>query len=170
MSTAMGATVAAAASGHQRGALPKPPGFAPTSRLAAARIASSIAAGGCSRLAARQVASSSGSISLMTCSLLAYRSLVIWLSLSFARSSLNFTQVGQIGSQFVYRVTQSALDRFDANAGQLRNLMERQSGFLLQEEGIALQWRQGRNGAFQALPKLAIFGARLRLQAAGGRA
>src|SRR5438105_14953541 len=114
MPTAMAATVAAAASGHQRGAAPKPPGFVPTSRLAAARIASSTVAGGCSRLAARQVASSSGSISLMT------------------YSSLNLTQVGQIVSQFVYRVTQSALDRFDADAGQLCNLIERESRFLLQ--------------------------------------
>src|SRR5216684_8573690 len=124
MPTAMAATVAAAASGHQRGAAPKPPGLAPTSRLAAARIASSRAAGGCSRLAARQVASSSGSISLMTCSSLSYRSLGVQLSIRFARSSLDFTQVGQIVSQFVYRISQSALDRFDADAGQLCNLIE----------------------------------------------
>src|ERR1700688_2098056 len=147
MPTAMAATVAAAASGHQRGAARKPPGFAPTSRWAAARIASSRAAGGCSRLAARQVASSLGSISLMTCSSPTHRSLVIQLSRHFLRSSLDFAQVGQIVSQFVYRITQPALDRFDADAGQLSDLIEREPCLLLQQEGIALQRRQRRDRA-----------------------
>jgi len=62
--------------------------------------------------------------------------------MSKVTSKLNLTQVGQIVSQFVYRVTQSALDRFDADAGQLCNLIERESSFLLQKESIALQRRQ----------------------------